>query len=110
MDPIVDPLAALNPLLGVIAAITTAVVGYLALQLRDARRRTESVQDREMQTLQRVVGVLHSVENNLQRSVDRGETDSLFQQRTTQSLGDIHEATREITSRLDRIRDEISRS
>ena len=118
MEPIVAPLANINPLLGVIAAIAVTIVGYLVFELRAGRQnhidelrtlqtRLEGVRDREMQMLNNVVGVLHSVESNLTRGATGRENDVLFQAATKTSLREIHEADARIEAQIEYIRNRI---
>lgn len=77
-DGIVEPLAAVNPLLGVIALIAILIVGYLVHEQRKVTLRLRDVQDREIQGLRDFLGILSVMEDFVQSAKRDSENEREF--------------------------------
>lgn len=95
-DRIVEPLAAIDPLLGVIAVIAIVIVGFLAIQLRQVTIRLRDVQDREITGLRDFLGVLKSVEGFVQAAQRDSEKEHEFRAHCRAAIETLSEEQKEI--------------
>lgn len=100
MEGIVEALNAINPLLGVIATLAIAIVGYLIHENRTLNRRLTDVQDREIEGLKKFLGVLESVESFVRQANASAEHEREFRAHCKITLESISSEQKELTELL----------
>ena len=74
---IVDPLSAINPLLGVIATITIFIVGFLVWEVRRLQQRNEKLVDDSKQDLKEYAATIGEFNLTLDKVLDRSDQTEL---------------------------------
>lgn len=70
---IVDPLSAINPLLGVIATITVFIIGYLVVEMRRLQRRNEQLVDDSKEDLKQYASTIGQFNLTLDKVLARSD-------------------------------------